>query len=112
THHHRATPAASQSPSGLVQSIEAGMSDLGIVNVTFAPPPQSYAKQDPGSWMYVQVSHVDGADGVRPSWQADMLAASYYTKAPSVGLPPESGYSVFTTPSCVSDIDSNSCDAS
>jgi hypothetical protein len=79
----------------LVRSIESGLSTGGIVRVRFGPPPGVYLRQTSKPWMYVRLTQVDAAGGVKPEWEAGLLAAAYYTQAPSHGLPVEGGMYVY-----------------
>ncbi len=107
--HH--SPAATPTPAQIVQNIESGLSGGGIVNVTLAPAPPEYAKQVSTPWMYIQVTHAaDGAAGVEPVWEADMLAASYSVTASSDGAVPESGVYVASSSTCAASPAGSSCD--
>jgi hypothetical protein len=107
-----AAASPTTTPADLVKSIEAGFSKNDVLSVTFGDPPPEHQKQTSGPWMYVEVTQVDGASGVLPTWEAKLLAAAYFHSAQSAGLTPETGFYVFDTPSCLTGVDDNSCDAS
>jgi hypothetical protein len=107
-----AASSPTTTPADLVKSIEAGFAKNDVVSVTFGDPPPEYQKQTSGPWMYVEVTQVDGASGVLPTWEAKLLAAAYYHSAQAAGLTRETGFYIFDTPSCLTGVDDNSCDAS
>ena len=88
-------PTGGVGAAALVRSIESGLSSRGIVRVRFGPPPDVYRRQTSKLWMYVRLTHLDTAGSVKPEWEAGLLAAAYYTQAPSHSLPVEGGMYVY-----------------